>query len=1480
MPAQSVRRGRLWPAVLAVIALLLATWSVGGQSAQAAPAAPTPTAADPDAKFTAAVSKQLETQKTADFWVRFADRADLSKASAIKDWNKRGTAVYDALRKQAETSQADVVSQLKKANIDHTSYWISNAVLVRGGTSDLAQSLAKQAEVSQILETSVFVNDKPVAKKADTTMGKDAVEWGIAAINADDVWASGVTGQGITVASIDSGTDVTHPALRPKYRGLLPGGTLDNNYNFFDSAGACNDAGDPCDTDAHGTHTMGTMVGSDGANQIGVAPDANWIEANGCSTCADADLMESGQWMLAPTRVDGTSPDPSKRPHVINNSWGSRNPSNEPFMEDITLAWEAAGIFGQWSNGNSGPGCNTSGSPGSRVANYSAGAFDASGRIASFSARGAGQDGLIKPNISAPGVNVRSSLPGGAYGSYDGTSMASPHVAGAVALLWSAAPSLIGDIAGTRALLNSTAVDVADTTCGGTAENNNIWGQGKLDVQALIAAAPVGNAGHIAGTVTAAGAPVSGASVKVTGPTTRTLTTGADGAFNVAVTAGDYTVDVTAFGYGSVHQTTSVAAGATATLAVTLEAAARHTVSGLVTIGAGGPPVPGATVTLASQIAPVTTGADGRYTIADVPEGTYTLAVSIGGCAAPFSREVVVDGNETVDAALAQKADGYGYVCSVGTGTPLAGTELTTLTGDEKSLPIDLPWKFPFYGNTYNKAFISTNGHLNFLAAGTLYSNGAIPGAALPNAAIYPFWDDLNVDASAGVYTGTTKVAGVDAFVVEYRNVRLFSDANARTNFSIALLRNGKIVFGYGAMTDAKPALTGSSATIGIENSTGTVAWQYAFNTAGAVSPNMALTFTPPPTGTLTGTVTDANDHLPVAGATVTIRPAKGDPIVVKTAEDGTYSKVLFLGMYAVKVEADNYVTESDPITFDNDGDTATFSPELKTGVATITGAESYDWGVLGKGDKRKETFTVKNTGTAPLDFVVGETARKTATSAARPAVLSKAAVKAATKDHPNAKSAVGLFSKTQRAAQKSLVGPMAAGDVLKSWDTGLSVAWGVGVGGDNSVWISNPEAITNNQFTAAGAALASYPGSWGGSWNGDIARNTRTGELCQVNVGGDNAIVCFDSATGAETSRITGPGWTGISQRGLAYNEADDVFYIGGWNEGILYTVAGPTHPTPGATVSTCEPAEPGMAGLAYNSASDTVWMVPSAATTAFYQLSPDDCSTLKTVAYPTTEEAPGAGLEADSEGNLWTADQLNGKAYLVDVEDPISTDVPWLTVAPQTATLAVGETKTFTVDVDASLAEPGVWTGALKIKTGAGRVKAVSVPFTVVISAYQVGVDTGGAASQGSDLFLWQKDKAYAPGSWGWIGSTSTVVTKTKAIAGTDDPKLFQSQRKGPMTYVFDAAPAGTYKLDFGFAELAKVAPGKHQFDIKVNGRYIPELVAKDIAADAGSFTANIDTITVEHTGGALTIEFVPRKAMGLPVINTLKVQERSDL
>ncbi|MCW3817756.1 S8 family serine peptidase [Micromonospora sp. DR5-3] len=505
-------------------------------------------AASASDKIRPELARRLEGKSEGNFWIHFKDKADVSKASQIKDWAKRGTAVAEALQKTAAESQAKVRAKLERSGVKYQTFWATNAIRVTGGSSSMAQDFAAHAEVDGLYAPMEY-------KAPEVTKGTDehtvnALEWGIANINADDVWSQyGVKGGGITVANIDTGVQFDHPALVNSYRGNNGDGTFDHNYNWFDAAGACTDA--PCDEDGHGTHTMGTMAGSDGANQIGVAPEVKWIAANGCCPSDEA-LISSGQWMLQPRDLNGQNPDASKRPNIINNSWGSP-PSNAPFMEDVTDAWAASGIFGAWANGNDGPGCQTSGSPGSRISNYSVGAYDINNNIGGFSSRGSGQDGAIKPNISAPGVNIRSSVTGGTYASYNGTSMAAPHVAGTVALLWSAAPALVGDVNATRALLNNTAIDKADDQCGGTAANNNVYGEGRLDALALLNGASIGDTGTLAGTITDAssGAPIASATVALTGAATIQLSTGRDGKYSARLPVGDYQVAVSAFGYGS-----------------------------------------------------------------------------------------------------------------------------------------------------------------------------------------------------------------------------------------------------------------------------------------------------------------------------------------------------------------------------------------------------------------------------------------------------------------------------------------------------------------------------------------------------------------------------------------------------------------------------------------------------------------------------------------------------------------------------------------------------------------------------------------------------------------------------------------------------------------------------------------------------------------------------------------------------------------
>jgi subtilisin family serine protease len=437
-------------------------------------------------KIDAELSGQLA-KGSAELWVHFADKADLTAAAQMTDWVARGQAVYDALNRTADASQAAVREYLTGQGIAFESFFLTNEIYVQAGTPQLASTLTTFTGVSQLLPSGTFTLDEPIVEATVDSPG--AVEWGLTNIKAPDVWKKFKDqGQGIVIANIDTGVQWDHPALKSHYRGTGKKGKVDHNYNWFDSTGGGAKA--PFDLHGHGTHTMGTMIGDDGgANQIGVAPKAKWITANGCNTCTRKALLASAQWMLAPTKLNGKDPKPSMRPDIINNSWGSEKPNQNTFFDDIIKAWNAAGIFGQWSNGNSGPSCKTSGSPGSRPNSYSAGAYDINNNIASFSGRGPGKGSDIKPNISAPGVNVRSSYKGSAYANLSGTSMASPHVAGSIALLWSAAPKLRGDIDKTKKALDNSGIDVANDQCGGTKDDNNVFGEGRLDAYALVKAA-------------------------------------------------------------------------------------------------------------------------------------------------------------------------------------------------------------------------------------------------------------------------------------------------------------------------------------------------------------------------------------------------------------------------------------------------------------------------------------------------------------------------------------------------------------------------------------------------------------------------------------------------------------------------------------------------------------------------------------------------------------------------------------------------------------------------------------------------------------------------------------------------------------------------------------------------------------------------------------------------------------------------------
>jgi subtilisin family serine protease len=402
------------------------------------------------------------------------------------DWHARGRFVYDELRKTADESQAQAKRMLDAAGLDYVSFFTTNALYVRGGAAVLVRSLATLSDVTAVAVPRTYAIDPPVIDESVEagTHTAGALAWGIVDTGADQFWQSFGTGSGIVVANIDTGVQWNHPALAGAYR---CGSNPSDAACWSDPANICGSGG-ACDNNGHGTHVMGTMVGDNNPAltwQAGMAPGATWIACKGCesNSCSDFALNSCADWIIAP------GGDPDNRPHVVNNSWGGGGGDNW-YLAKVN-AWRAAGIFPAFSAGNMGEyGCATIGSPGDYQESFATAAHDSSGTIAYFSSRGPSAFGATpytKPNISAPGVNVCSSLPGDAWScDYSGTSMASPHTAGAVALLWACSPDLRGDIDATIQVLQGTAGTTAAGNCGAppSAQGNYTYGYGHLDVLA------------------------------------------------------------------------------------------------------------------------------------------------------------------------------------------------------------------------------------------------------------------------------------------------------------------------------------------------------------------------------------------------------------------------------------------------------------------------------------------------------------------------------------------------------------------------------------------------------------------------------------------------------------------------------------------------------------------------------------------------------------------------------------------------------------------------------------------------------------------------------------------------------------------------------------------------------------------------------------------------------------------------------------
>jgi len=484
--------------------------------------------------------------------------------------------IITAMHQVAERSQPAIIGRMETFATDGSlsniqKFWIRN-IIVAEATPSTIEEIAQWEEVETVYLDGILEREMPLNSR-ETESGPEGVEPGLKAINAHRLWAIGITGRGRVVMNIDTGVFGNNLSFNTRWRGTLPG--VLPTWAWFDPSSGTTFPTDGDASSNHGTHTMGIMCGRYDAtgDTIGVAPDANWIASNSLigGSPHTSRSIASFQWAANPDSNINTMDDV---PDAISNSWYDPNVqttecSGASGYYTVIDAVEALGTAVVFSAGNNGPNPSTVTPPKNRLTSavniFSVGALDANTSgypIASFSSRGpsvcAGPDSLkIKPEVSAPGVNVRSSSGTNGFRFLDGTSMACPHVAGAIALLRQAAPFLTGTEI--KYYLLNTATDL------GTSGDDNNYGKGLINVWEAYLRLPL-NVGKVEGIVTSDGSPVNGVKVDFADSILQMgTTTTADGHFAVAAridtpnTHATYTLRAQKFGYLTYADTVTIA---------------------------------------------------------------------------------------------------------------------------------------------------------------------------------------------------------------------------------------------------------------------------------------------------------------------------------------------------------------------------------------------------------------------------------------------------------------------------------------------------------------------------------------------------------------------------------------------------------------------------------------------------------------------------------------------------------------------------------------------------------------------------------------------------------------------------------------------------------------------------------------------------------------------------------------------------------
>lgn len=893
---------------------------------------------------------QQTTPQLGDFLVMLREQADLSGMAGIPDLTQRRWTLFYKLREVADRTQGGLRDFLQREQtlgrvVKVTPLWIINAIAFRGQVA-VADAVRTRSEVEGVsVDEVVRVQEQGGAASKLWNILKTRVG------GAGGVWDQGFSGSGLTVANIDTGVDFAHPALEPKFRG--PPIPQRFHHNWIDTVEASQF---PIDLNGHGTHTMGIMVGGDGLgpdqNDTGLAYGAKWIAArafNNEGKGLTGNVLLASQWILAPTDLNFQNPRPDLAPDVVNNSWGVEGGSCRIWFRLVIQRWRLANIFPAFSIGD-----GSAHSPGDLGrANISSlepsgalgtGATDELDARAGFSAQGPSSclDAVetVKPDVHAPGVGIWSTTVTNSGGGFtrtyafkSGTSMASAHVAGTAALMLEAA--------GGRGSLSSALYEI-DSAIKNTAEPASGCAAGVpcRRLNALAAVQAVRRDGILRGTVghlDAAGIrrPLANAKVSAipsSGGIARTTLTDAAGTYTIRRLAGAYSVEVrgpvTVSPAGEVtgwiRQVTAtvVSDKDTVTRDFTLQRAPNRVVEGDVLAWASGDPATGVLARLADTPLEVPTDPAGHFRFAAVPDPSipdpapsdpttdYDLSVDGDRCTEPKIQSIVVRdvGPNSHQIVRSLRRDVFGYWCLEKEIDWTAGTTILPLQGDDLAASVALPFDFPFYGVNRNTVHVSTNGFVSFDRATAEFQNSSLPTEASPNAAAYPFWDDLSMDSQSKILTAAT----LDKFVIEWRKMTFAPTFTTRITFALTLHANGDLEFQY---KDADPATaaSGVGATIGLEDDAGKTAFQYS-NNESVVFTGKSLLFSPTlQPGEVRGTVTGQGGEA-IGFAQVSAVNSAAISRTVTADSGGRYRIPLNAGTYTLKASAFHY----DPATLTN----------------------------------------------------------------------------------------------------------------------------------------------------------------------------------------------------------------------------------------------------------------------------------------------------------------------------------------------------------------------------------------------------------------------------------------------------------------------------------------------------------------------------------------------------------------------------------